>query len=152
MPTETESPPKASPVETVRAADWRQYAGAFQHLFLVGDLQRPVPHPFLRRKDVEIILCHYEPGDHGAPHWHEAVDEIEIVLEGRMEYREMDSGRVLCFGPGDLLNVRHGTCVERVVRTVARTLTVKLPSKSDKIHCRECPRPCAFRREPRLAP
>src|SRR5581483_9006805 len=65
-------------IRAIRAAEWEPFAGDLKHVFLAGDLRRAVPHPFLRRTDAEVILCVYQPGDDGVPHWHTTVDEIEV--------------------------------------------------------------------------
>jgi redox-sensitive bicupin YhaK (pirin superfamily) len=137
-----------SQIEIIRATDWRPHAAALKQVFLVGDLKQPILHPFIRRHDIELIICDYQPGDNGLPHWHQEVDEIEIVLQGRVGYREISTGDMLWFGPGDLLSIRHGVCVERVVTEATRTVAIKLPSRAEKIHCRECRRDCSYRREP----
>lgn len=149
MPTniwaDQRQPPEG--IGTIRKSDWQPHAAALKHLFLAGDLQRPVPHPFFRRTDVELVWCEYQPGDDGVPHWHEHVDEIEIVLAGRVGYRDIATNELMWFEEGDVLNVPRGLCVERVVRAASRTLAVKLPSRAEKVECRACARECAQRRE-----
>jgi hypothetical protein len=137
-----------SRVGVIRASDWRPGAPARQHTFLVGDLQRPVVHPFFRRRDVEVILCDYAAGDDGEPHWHSRVDELEMVLEGKVGYYEVAADATAWFEPGDLISIPHGACVQRLVPGPARTLAIKLPSSGEKVHCRTCPRTCHHRREP----
>lgn len=142
-----EMAPAAGHIEVIRRESWQPHAAGLKHVFLVGDLQRAVPHPFLRRSDAEIIWCEYNAGDDGRPHWHATVDEIEVVLKGEVGYRDIGSEEVFWFREGDLVNVPRGVCVERFVREPARTLAIKLPSRAEKVHCGECRRACAQRRE-----
>lgn len=132
-------------LSAVRRGEYDEYRTQLDHLFLTGDLQLPTPHPFFRRDDIEVILCTYQPGNIGEPHWHESVDELEMVLEGKLEYREAPSGRTFCFEAGDFVHVPKGTCVKRRVLTAARTLAMKLPSDSSRVTCTECPRVCTYR-------
>lgn len=144
----TEQQTLESPLSSVRARDWQPHAAALKHLFLVGDLKKPVPHPFLRRKDLEMIWCEYEAGDDGQPHWHTIVDEFELVLSGRVGCRLLPEDRIEWFGPGDLVSVPHGTCVQRLISEPTKTITIKVPSGMDKVHCATCQRLCAHRQEP----
>lgn len=128
-----------------------EYAGALpqdRHVFLVGDLQRPTSYPFLRDPRVELVLVSYEPGDDGTYHWHEAVTEYELVVEGEIGYLEVATGTTHWFGPGDLVAIPAGACVKRLVRTRARGVTLKVPSVGGKIHCEGCARPCTYRVAP----
>ena len=118
-----------------------------RHLFLVGDLQRPNPHAFVRDRRLEVILCFYQPGDDGLPHWHADVTEYEIVLEGEVGHVDSATGETHWFSPGDLRVLPPGVCVKRVVRRPARTVAIKVPSSAEKVHCAECPRACAARLE-----
>ncbi len=118
-----------------------------QHLFLVGDLKRPNPHPFVRDKRIELILCFYQAGDGGEFHWHGEVTEYEVVLEGRIAYIEAANGATLWFGPGDCSVIPPGLCVKRVVQERSRTVAIKVPSSAEKVHCRSCRRQCISRIE-----
>lgn len=143
----------ASPgLVAIRHADWAGHAKMLRHVFLVGDLQRPVPHPFLRRRDVEMICCEYQAGDDGRPHWHETVDEFEFVIEGRIGYEEIATGVMWWFEAGDLIHVPKGVCVWCRVPGPARTLAIKLPSSDEKVICRNCARTCNRRQEPYQQP
>lgn len=129
-----------------------EYAGevaALRHVFLVGDLRRPTPHPFVRDPRLELVVVGYGAGDDGRFHWHPEVTEYEIVVEGEIGYREAASGETHWFAPGDLAVIPAGTCVERLVRRPARGVTVKVPSAGTKIHCEGCARECARRVAPR---
>jgi hypothetical protein len=137
-----------SRITVIRAGEWQPHAATLKHVFLVGNLQRPSPHPFFRRADVEVILCEYQTGDHGMPHWHRETDEIEFVIEGRVGYHEIATDTTWCFGSGDLHSIPRGTCVRRIAREPARTLALKLPSRAERVHCRECARICRYRLEP----
>lgn len=125
------------------------HLSALQHLFLVGDLRKPTPHPFVRDDRLELILCEYGAGDDGLFHLHEAVTEYEYVLEGRIGYTDAATGRTEWFDTGDFSIITAGTCVKRLVPVPARTLAVKVPSvPGDKIHCAECNRSaCPSRQE-----
>jgi hypothetical protein len=138
------------PTHGMNAIRLAEYAGHFaaRHLFLVGDLRRPNPHPFFRDPRVEIIACKYEAGDAGLYHWHADVTEYELVLEGSVSYVEAASGALHRYGPGDLTLVPAGVCVRRMVDQPCRTLALKIPSSAEKIHCRECHRECPSRQEP----
>jgi hypothetical protein len=148
MPTSDTPAPGGPQIHVIRGTAWQGEAARLKHVFLAGNLQRRVPHPFLRRDDVEIIACVYQPGDHGVPHWHPLVDELELVLDGVVSYREISSGELRRFEAGDFLSIPRGVCVERRVDQPARTIAIKLPSRDDKVECRHCDRVCASRREP----
>lgn len=119
-----------------------------QHLFLVGNLQRPNPHPFVRDSRLEFIVCFYKPGDDGLPHWHAEVTEYEFVLEGELGIEDIAGGETQWFGPGDLRILAPGACVRRIVRTPTRTVAIKVPSSPEKVLCAQCPRECAARLAP----
>lgn len=120
-----------------------------QHLFLVGDLRLPTPHPFFRDSRVEMILATYDAGDDGQFHWHREVTEYEMILEGTIGYQHASDGRTILFGPGDLSLVAEGECVRRLVPARSRTLAIKVPSRpGDKVHCDQCGRDCTFRQMP----
>jgi mannose-6-phosphate isomerase-like protein (cupin superfamily) len=119
-----------------------------QHLFLIGNLQRENPHPFVRDPRLELILCYYNSGDDGLPHWHREVTEYEIVIEGESGILEVATGRARWFGSGDLVVIPPGVCVKRLVRKTVRTLAIKIPSKAEKVHCAGCPRECSARLAP----
>ncbi len=121
-----------------------------KHLFLVGDLKLPNPHPFVRDPRLEWILCVYEPGDDGIPHWHRQVTEYEIVTEGEIGYFEAATGETNWFRAGDFSVIPAGVCVRRIVRQRARTVAVKVPSNPERVVCSGCPRECAFRLSPYL--
>jgi uncharacterized cupin superfamily protein len=125
--------------------DYLPHAEELKHLYLVGNLQRPVPHSFFREDRVEVALCTLKPGDDGRFHWHPTVTEYEYVLEGRHGYFSVAEGRERWFEAGDLISVPAGACVRRLVRNAVRTLTVKVPSRDDKIHCEQCDRDCPWR-------
>ncbi len=155
MDSEIISPPGMSErsvfgLTAIRRAEYEGHSAQLQHLFLAGDLKQPTPHPFFRRSDLEFILCTYPAGAEGAPHWHTNVDELEIILEGRIGYREAPSGRMLWFETGDFVHVPKGTCVKRTVVLPSRTGAMKIPSDSSSVTCKDCPRECAYRLEPYL--
>lgn len=128
-----------------------EYVSSFEsleHVFLVGNLQRPCPHPFFRDQRLEVILCRYQAGARGQFHWHPDVTEFEYVLEGAVTYREAATGNTTVFHAGDLATVPAGVCVERTVEQLCRTLAIKVPSNDVKVHCRDCDRECAQRVEP----
>jgi mannose-6-phosphate isomerase-like protein (cupin superfamily) len=136
----------------IRAAEYGDAFARDPHVFLVGDLRRPALHPFWRDSRVEVVLCRYEPGDDGAPHWHADVTEYELVLEGRVGYVRSEDGETLWLSPGDLHTVPAGVCVQRLVATAARTLAVKVPARpADKVLCHDCVRRCERRLAPREA-
>jgi hypothetical protein len=118
------------------------------HVFLVGDLQQPCPHPFIRDQRFELIVCNYQKNDNGRYHWHEVVNEYEWVVEGEVGFFEVGIGHLHWFLSGDLLVIPAGICVQRRVRQPARTITIKVPSNNEKIHCAQCIRPCSYRMEP----
>ena len=120
-----------------------------QHVFLVGNLQQPCPHPFFRDARLEVIACEYEAGDHGLFHWHSVVTEYEYVIDGTVTYVEALSGIPRHFHRGDLATVPAGTCVRRMIDGSCHTLAVKVPSNDEKIHCRACDRICPSRVEAR---
>jgi mannose-6-phosphate isomerase-like protein (cupin superfamily) len=136
-------------LKCIRADGYKPCAEELKHVYLVGSLHRPVPHPFFSDERAEVVLCFYQRGDDGEFHWHPDVTEYEYMLEGRMGYFSVADGREEWFEPGDMIYVPAGACVRRLVPTRVRTLTVKLPSKDDKITCRRCDRVCAYRVEER---
>jgi len=119
-----------------------------RHLFLVGDLKRTNPHPFVRDSRLEMILCYYQPGDDGLHHWHREVTEYEVVLEGEVGHLDVVTGETHWFGPGDVRVLPPGVCVQRRIRSAARTVAIKVPSSDDKVHCAQCSRECASRIAP----
>ena len=121
-----------------------------KHLFLTGDLQLPNPHAFIRDARLEWILCFYEAGDNGVPHWHPEVTEYETVLEGEIGYFEAATGETNWFRSGDFSAIPAGVCVTRIVRERSRTVAVKVPSNGERVVCTGCPRECAWRISPYL--
>lgn len=119
-----------------------------KHLFLTGDLQRPNAHAFFRDARLEWILCFYQPGDDGVPHWHQEVTEYETVLEGEIGYFEIATGETNWFREGDFIVVPTGVCVKRIVRAHARTAAIKVPSSGEKTICSGCKRECIWRVSP----
>jgi hypothetical protein len=141
--------PAATPVRRIARGEYEPFAD-LRHLFLVGDLKRPNPHPFVRDARLELILCYYQPGDNGLHHWHSEVTEYELVLEGEIGHFDVATGETQWFGPGDLRILPPGVCIQRRIRTAARTVAIKVPSSAEKVHCRDCPRDCASRVAPCL--
>lgn len=119
-----------------------------KHVFLVGNLQHEVCHPFVRDDRLEVILCYYEAGDDGLFHRHPHVTEYEYVLAGSVSYFDVATGQEVSFSTGDFCVIPAGICVQRRVRQRARTLALKVPSADDKVHCAECDRECAYRQKP----
>ncbi len=134
-------------ITAIRRGEYADFA-PLKHLFVVGDLRRPNPHPFVRDDRLELILCFYDRGDDGIPHWHPHITEYELVLDGEVEYVEAESGAKICFTAGDLSVIPPGTCVARTVPQGARTVAVKVPSGDDKVVCERCPRECGGRIRP----
>ena len=132
----------------IAEAEYQLAFESLQHVFLVGNLQRPCPHPFFRDRRVEMIVCRYEAGDHGQFHWHPEVTEYEFIWEGSLAYREAATGATTIFRAGDLATVPAEVCVERIVAEHCCTLAIKIPSNDGKVHCRGCERVCASRVEP----
>jgi quercetin dioxygenase-like cupin family protein len=138
------------PCQRVAAIRREEYA-PFEHqkhVFLTGDLQRPNSHPFFRDTRLEWIMCFYEPGDDGLPHWHQDVTEYETVLEGEIGYFEAATGETKWFREGDFIAIPAGVCVKRMVRERARTLAVKVPSNAQRATCSCCQRECTSRISP----
>lgn len=133
-------------IHRIDREEYEQFAD-LGHLFLVGDLKRPNPHPFVRDSRLELILCFYQAGDDGLPHWHQDVTEYEVVLEGEVGHLDVVTGEIQWFGPGDFRAVEPGTCLKRLVRKAARTVAVKTPSSAEKVHCAQCRRECNSRVE-----
>lgn len=110
-----------------------------KHIFLAGELQRKVPHRFIKDNRLEFILCRYNEGDHGEYHRHPYIDEYEIVIDGKMGYKSAFTGEYLQFEKGDFIHIPAGLCVRRIVIRKSQTLTIKVPSRDDKITCNICP-------------
>jgi len=134
-------------VKRIARAEYES-AADLKHLFLVGNLQRPTPHPFVRDSRLEVILCYYQPGDDGLFHWHREVTEYEVVVEGEVGHRDAATGEIHWFGPGDVRALAPGVCCQRVIRQQARTVAIKVPSSSEKVHCAQCDRECPSRVAP----
>ena len=139
--------PLTGGVTRIAHAEYADALPELKHVFLVGDLHRPTPHPFIRDGRVELILVAYQPGDDGRFHWHPAATEYEIVVEGEIGYLEVATGVTHWFVAGDLVAIAAGACVRRLVRRPARGVTLKVPSSAEKVHCRSCARECACRTE-----
>jgi len=136
-------------MQRIDRAEYEPFA-AQQHLFLVGNLQRENPHPFVRDPRLELILCYYDAGDDGVPHWHREVTEYELILEGESGTLDAATGQTHWFAAGDLIVIPPGVCVQRLIRKPTRTVTVKIPSSAEKVHCAGCPRECSARVAPYL--
>lgn len=134
-----------SKLARINQEEYAPFSTELKHVFLVGDLQKPCPHPFIRDERVEIIFCDYLPGDHGRRHWHEIVTEYEFVVAGEVGIFEIRSGETHWFGAGDFIVVPAGECVQRLVRERTMTVAIKVPSSAEKIHCDACARLCAYR-------
>jgi len=139
----------ADSLREIRRAEYEPFT-ALKHLFLVGDLKRENPHPFVRDARLELLLCFYQPGDDGLPHWHRDVTEYEIVIEGEVGHEDVGTGETKWFGPGDLRVLPPGICTRRIIRVPARTVAIKVPSTSEKVFCLGCSRQCAARVAPCL--
>jgi len=137
-------------ISSISAASWNHSIEILKHTFLVRNLKKSVPHPFLRRNDLELIICSYVAGDHGEPHWHLEVDEFEFVIDGAVIYEESQTGEIHHFIKNDLIHIPMGVCVKRIVTSTCKTLTVKIPSKLDKVICSACSRICTKRISPFL--
>ena len=121
---------------------------AHAHAFLVGDLQKKNSNPFFRDARIELISCYYQAGEHGEFHWHPAVTEYEMVLDGTVGYRDAMTGETTWMRAGDCSVVPAGTCVRRLTPESARTIAIKVPSDPIKIGCRNCRRQCEARVTP----
>ena len=133
---------------TIRRDDYEAVREGMKHLFLVGDLRRDPPHPFVRDPRLEVILTRYGAGDDGEFHWHPEVTEYEMVLDGEIGTLDAASGETCWNTAGDLIVVPAGVCVRRLVRRSVRTLALKVPSDARKVHCDRCDRTCARRVAP----
>jgi len=139
--------PLTGGVVRIRHGEYADALPELKHVFLVGDLRRPTPHPFIRDERVELVVVGYEAGDDGSYHWHPEVTEYEIVVEGEIGYFEVATGETHWFSAGDLVAIPAGACVKRRVRRPARGVTLKVPSSAGKVECRSCARECAWRVE-----
>jgi quercetin dioxygenase-like cupin family protein len=135
-------------VVQIERAEYSEALSGLQHVFLVGNLQRPTPHPFLKDERVEVVLCYYHSGDDGLYHWHREVTEYEFMIEGEIGYFEVSTGQVRWFHSGDFVMIPAGVCVKRLVRRSAYALAVKIPSADEKVQCSECCRQCKWRMIP----
>ena len=136
-------------VAVIRREEYLPFTGQ-KHLFLAGDLRQPNPHPFIRDTRLEWILCFYEPGDDGIPHWHTGITEYETVIDGEIGYFEAATGDTTWFRAGDFSAIPAGVCVKRIVRAPSRTIAVKVPSGAERVVCSGCPRECPWRLNPYL--
>jgi uncharacterized cupin superfamily protein len=131
-------------------AEYEHAVSSDNHIFLVGNLQRPTSYPFVRDERVEMIVCCYRSGEDGRYHWHRDITEYEWVVEGEVGYFEVATGLTHWFQAGDFVAVPPKACVQRRVRAPARTIAVKVPSSAEKTHCAQCDRVCAYRVDPYL--
>lgn len=138
----------APEIEIISASAYSERQTGDKHVFLAGNLQRPQATPFLRDERLEWIVCRYEPGDDGLPHWHAEVTEYETVTSGEVGYFEIATERTHWFREGDFFRIPSGVCVRRLVRERSSTIAIKVPSSAEKIHCAECSRECRHRLEP----
>lgn len=132
----------------IRREEYEKSLPVIKHVFLVGDLHNPSPHPYLPDSRVEMVICQYEPGDDGLFHWHASVTEYEVIVEGEIGYRDAATGEITWLRKGDLIAVPTGYCVQRVVKTSAKTIALKVPSLAEKTHCDQCERECISRVAP----
>ncbi|MBU1858266.1 MAG: cupin domain-containing protein [Verrucomicrobia bacterium] len=134
-------------VQTILRGNYLPYAAEKKHIYLIGNLQRPVPYAYFPDRRVEMVLCFYKRGDDGELHWHPNVTEFEYIIEGCMRYYSVCEGAEKLLQAGDIICIPAGVCVRRRVSVCVRTLTVKVPSEDTKIICRCCSRICADRVE-----
>lgn len=139
---------QGSGITSIGGAEYVAELPAEKHVFLVGDLRRPTTYPFLRDERVEIVRIAYQAGDDGRYHWHPAVTEYGLVLEGEIGYHEAATGDAHWFTAGDFFAIPAEVCVRRKIRGPAQGLTIKIPSIATKIHCEQCARECSVRTAP----
>jgi len=130
----------------INKLEYEKYASSLQHIFLTGNLQQESLHPFFYDDRVELIYCHYQPGDDGSFHWHEAITEYQIVISGAFGVQLADTEEKEWFLPGDVSRIRSGMCVKRIIETETITIAIKVPSiPGDKVQCESCNRNCRSR-------
>lgn len=129
----------------ISSESYVEFAPELKHIFLAGNLKKSTPHPFVRDDRVEVIACFYDAGDDGRFHWHPEVTEYEFVLSGKIGYLDVRNGETLWYEQGDFSIVPAEACVKRIVPVASRTLAIKVPSDSRKVHCDGCDRLCDFR-------
>jgi len=131
----------------IQLSDYKPHIEALKHIFLVGNLPRRPSYPFVNDPRLEIILCHYQAGDDGEYHWHRDITEYDLIIEGKIGYKNMEDGKTKWYEPGDLCVIEPGICVKRLVEKPSRSVTVKVPSLADdKIICDTCQRSCRFKK------
>ncbi len=135
-------------VIAIKRSEYIDFIGDLKHLFLVGDLQMPTPHPFVRDERLEFIYCNYQPGDTGIFHWHRTATEYEFVIVGNLSYLDVGTQQLHYFQTGDFIVIPPSICVYRKVHQPTTTLTVKVPSLAEKVYCAQCQRDCSSRIEP----
>ena len=122
--------------------DYMSYVNEFKnnsHVFLVGDLKKSINHDYIKDTRIEFILCRYEKGDHGEPHWHPETDEYEIITSGKIGYQDCMSGNITWYQKGDFSYIPAKKCVKRLVYTKSETIAVKVPSDDKKYICLNFP-------------
>ncbi len=137
-----------SGIHFIPATSYLGSSTSAKHVFLVGNLQRPSDTPFFRDERVEWIVCRYDADDDGQPHWHDVVTEYEMVTDGTVGYLEIATDTIHWFRAGDFFTIPRGVCVKRLVPDRATSIVIKIPSRSDKVHCDSCERVCLHRLEP----
>lgn len=129
----------------VTSAEITAYTEAFKHLYLVGNLQKPVPHPYVVDQRLEFVLCNYESGDQGIRHWHRELTEYTFVIQGRLSYMDIVSEQVYDLESGDFFVIPAGQCMSLTIDRPTTALTIKVPSILDKVYCTQCSRVCKAR-------
>lgn len=113
-------------VVRIDRAEYASVLSSLKHLFLVGNLRSPTPHPFILDERIEVILCSYKPGDDSPYYWHRAVPEYEIVIDGKIGYFEVETGTIHWFQAGVFCAIPAGVCVKRLVREPVFTVAIKV--------------------------
>lgn len=134
--------------QIIRGDDYGGLANELPHIYLVGNLQRAVPHPFFRDDRLEIVRATYPTQMIHQRHWHQTLTEYTFLLSGRVEILLIPQGHIYTAKAGDLVKISPTQCIQLTTLTPLETLTVKVPSQHDKILCAACSRPCSYRLTP----
>ena len=129
----------------IQASDYLPFLDALKHVYVVGDLQQPVPHPFIRDDRLELVIVAYPAGTVHQRHWHAELTEYMVVIAGELRAVMIPSGEELIIQAGDMLHVPPETCLQLTTIDDANLMVVKVPSVNDKITCNRCQRDCEWR-------
>lgn len=100
--------------------------------YLVGNLKQPQILEFVRDEDVEIGITSYKDYSSELPHKHSVAIEFQYMLNGRTQYKDLDTGEIHEFFKGDFFAIYSGTTYAQRSKPGTEILFIKVPSINDK--------------------